>query len=261
MPVQTERAETTDRERSTVLRACSVLEVFRGKDQLSLATIAQETGLPKPTALRLVRRLVETGMLERTSGGYQIGLRLFELGQQAPRQEHLRRLSVSALEDLYDATHLFVHLGVRDGRDVVLVDTVGQRTAPGLDAQRGSRMPLYTTAMGKAILASSDPAVLHDALSSRLVPLTATTIKDPRRLAEEVLRARRDGIAYAHSESVQGLCCVGSAIVNSGGAVVGAISVGIWHRRTFDQSRVAASVRAAAAAVSAQVGSLPPGLI
>ncbi|MGW1508049.1 helix-turn-helix domain-containing protein [Streptomyces sp. NPDC002394] len=68
-------------------RLFSVLDAFEGGGPaaLRLTDIAARTGLPAPTALRLVRELVAWGGLERGADGrYRLGIRLRVLGSAAP---------------------------------------------------------------------------------------------------------------------------------------------------------------------------------
>ena len=68
-------------------RAFRILAAFEpGQRSLSLAALSRRAGLPKPTALRLARKLVQWGALERAaSGEYVVGLRLLEIASLAPR--------------------------------------------------------------------------------------------------------------------------------------------------------------------------------
>jgi DNA-binding IclR family transcriptional regulator len=77
--------------------------------------LAERTGLPKPTAHRLLAELVAWGGLERTGRGYRLGMSLFVLGQRVPRHRELREAALPYLEDLYETTHENVHLAVPSG--------------------------------------------------------------------------------------------------------------------------------------------------
>jgi DNA-binding IclR family transcriptional regulator len=74
--------------RTVTSKALAILEAFEsGLPSLSLSQIADAAGLPLPTAHRLVGELVGWGALERDgTGRYCVGLRLWEVGQNAGRQ-------------------------------------------------------------------------------------------------------------------------------------------------------------------------------
>ena len=106
---------------------------------LSLTSLSARSGLPKPTALRLARKLAEWGALERTADGrYVIGLRLLEVASLAPRGHGLRATALPYLEDLHQATGQHVLLAVRDGREAVLVERL---SAHGAGTVRWRRCP------------------------------------------------------------------------------------------------------------------------
>src|SRR5690349_24656953 len=76
---------------SVLGRACALLTSYGpGDAELSLAELSRRTGVPKPTVHRLVVELAGWGIVERTRRGVRLGMRLFELGQLAPRQRGLR---------------------------------------------------------------------------------------------------------------------------------------------------------------------------
>ena len=66
----------------------------------SLAEIARRTGLPKPTLHRLLAALDVLGLVEKTPAGYQLGIRLFELGEHVPRKQKLREAALPFLQAL-----------------------------------------------------------------------------------------------------------------------------------------------------------------
>lgn len=80
-----------------------MLDAFEGGGPaaLRLTDIAARTGLPAPTALRLVRELVAWGGLERGADGrYRLGLRLRVLGAAAPCPRGLLDAALPALRAL-----------------------------------------------------------------------------------------------------------------------------------------------------------------
>ena len=112
-------------------RVLSILAVFElSPSARSLSEIAAESGLPQSTAHRLLGELEEWGAVQRDARGrYQIGLRLWELGQHAGRQ--LRDVVRPFLQDLFGLTQETAHFAIRDGADVLYIDRVyGTRRVP-----------------------------------------------------------------------------------------------------------------------------------
>ena len=105
-------------------RVLSILAVFeKSLAPRSLTDISAETGLPLSTTHRLLAELEAWDALQRDANGrYQIGLRLWELGQHAGRQ--VREIARPLLQDLYSLTQETVHIAVREHTDVLYIDRV-----------------------------------------------------------------------------------------------------------------------------------------
>ena len=245
--------------KSVLERAFAVLDCFTAdKQELTLAELASRTGIPKSTVHRLTRLLVERRLLKRTATGFSVGIGLFEIGELAPDVRALRDASLPSLEELFEQTHETIHLGVLDGHEVLyFVKIVGYRAFP-LPTRTGGRWPVHACALGKALLAFDTPNFQHGLLSD-LKPLTPYTITNPRRLSQQLTRARVEGVAYDDQEAVLGNACVAAPIFGPTGHPAAAVSVaGPPHRLRAAQR--APIVRRAATLITARIGGqLPDG--
>src|SRR5690606_20571721 len=205
-------------------RVLSILAVFeRGLAPRSLTEIAAETGLALSTAHRLVKELEEWDALQRDANGrYQIGIRLWELGQHGGRQ--VRDIARPLLQDLYSLTQETVHIAIRENTDVLYIDRVyGTRRVP--QASRvGGRLPLHATAVGKVILAFEEEWVRESVLAQPLVRRTAGTHVDPARLRVELATARERGYAVTRDEVRVGTASIAVPVFQRGDGAVGARS-------------------------------------
>ncbi len=231
---------------SVLKRAFCLLEVL-GSDGTSvgLAELARRAGLPKATAYRLANQLIDLHVLERAGQEYQLGLKLFELGNSVARQRELREAALPFMEDLYEATHETIHLGVLDDIEVLYVEKIAGRRRCAVPTTLGSRKPLYCTGLGKAILAYSTPQLVEAVIQNGLPRCTRYTITDPHRLELELTRAAETGVAYDREEYELGITCVGSPLLNRAGRAWAAISV-TGPATRFHPERTAAAVRTAA---------------
>jgi len=231
---------------SVLERAFSLLEVL-GSDgaSLGLAELARRAGLPKATAYRLANQLIDLHVLERTGQEYQLGLKLFELGNSVARQRELREAALPFMEDLYEATHETIHLGVLDDVEVLYVEKIAGRRTCTVPTTLGARKPLYCTGLGKAILAYSTPQLLEAVIQNGLPRRTQYTITDPHRLQVELTRAAETGVTYDREEFEIGITCVASPLLNRAGRAWAAISV-TGPTTRFRPERTASAVRTAA---------------
>jgi hypothetical protein len=77
--------------RSIVGRLDAILAAFEDRDRaLSLSEISHRVGLPKSTGHRLAEQLGAVGWLQRSDGGYQVGLKLLDVGGVALQRNGLR---------------------------------------------------------------------------------------------------------------------------------------------------------------------------
>ena len=237
-----------------VRRAFDVLGAFSGRpSRLTLSELVDHTGLPKTTVHRVAVELVELGALERRNGGFALGPRLFELGQQVSRHRRLRDVALPYMQDLYGITHETVQLAVLDGLEVLYVEIIHGHRRVRTPASRGRRMPFHCTGLGKAMVAFSPADVVASALARRLTPRTSRTITDRAALRVELARVRRAGVALDRGESERGLMCAAAPIVNTEGIAVAAISVSIDHRSRVGLTRAAPMVKRAADAISSDL--------
>jgi DNA-binding IclR family transcriptional regulator len=239
-------------------RVLSVLDAFGPRHRtLSLSDIARRAGLTLPTAHRLVRELVEFGALERDpEGRYSVGLRLLELSALAPRGLELREVAFPYLDDLHQTTRGNVHLGVRDGVEVVYVETMRTRTKHPISSRVGDRWPVHASGMGLVLLAYADGELQERVLSGPLEAFTELTVTDPRELRRRLAQIRRTGVAVARGQITLPNLAVAVPVHRGDGEVAAAISVVVEADRARPRE-LAAALKQVSRAITR---SLPPAL-
>lgn len=244
--------------KSVLARGLSLLSAFGPADtELGLAELAARTGLPKPTAHRLLRELVSLGVLERgPAGGYRLGLALFVLGQRVPRQRSLREAALPYLEDLYEATHENIHLAVPDGGDTLFLEKLTGRRSMPIVSRVGGTLPAHCTATGKVFLAYRSPGRLPHTLGAGLRRRTPRTIIAPGLLMQDLERTRARGYGINREEAEVGVSAVAAPVYDANGVPAAAISVtGDTFRMDFE--RLGRAVRGAARALSEELARRP----
>lgn len=154
-------AEASDTPISVLGKADLLLAAYvSGPNTMGLTELSRRSGVPKASAHRLAVELVALGLLARTPAGYQLGWRIFELGQLVPGPASLRTVARPALMDLRAATRGVVHLAVPQGSDCVYLERLAGRQETSMVAGVGSRVPKYATASGRLFLAYADEQTL-----------------------------------------------------------------------------------------------------
>jgi DNA-binding IclR family transcriptional regulator len=240
-----------ERPPSMLDRAVQLLTAFRPDGEpLTFTELVEAGGLTRTTTHRLAHDLVRLGLLRLEDGRYSVGLMLFELGRLVPVSRTIRDAAVPFLQDLFEATHETVHLGLRDGFDVVYAEKIHGHGSIDLPSRVGGRLPLTCTAVGKALLAA-DPAAEAQALQRPLARLTRASVTDAAALAAQLAEARRTGVTLEREEANLGVACVASAIMVAGKAPA-AVSVSVPIER-YEPWRLAAAVRTTALGISRQL--------
>ncbi|MCJ0763675.1 IclR family transcriptional regulator [Variovorax terrae] len=145
---------------SALARGLAVLRVVsQASKPLSNRELAEATGIPKATVSRLAATLVGAGYLRQLADSerFSLSATLLELSNAYLRNFDLRSHARPHLAELAEQAGAAVHLGVRDGLDIVLIDHIRPRSAVILsNLDVGSRMAIATSASGRAYLASAD---------------------------------------------------------------------------------------------------------
>ncbi len=198
-----------------------------GEGPVSLTELAETLGLTKSTVLRLAVPLTEEHLLRRDpqTSRFTLGDGVLRLGQSYLDGLDLRGIAAPVLRELMLETHDTCHLVVRDGLDVVYIDKVEQKSAVRMASRVGRRMPMQSTAVGKAIIAFSSPDVLEQVLDSGLRPITERSIGDSDVFRVEIARTGRRGYAIDDRENEPEVRCVGAPIFDHEDVVVAALSV------------------------------------
>src|SRR5579884_1465049 len=244
--------------RSVTSKALAVLASFETEpDRLTLSEIAERSGIAVSTAHRLVAELVAWGALERGADGrYQVGIRLWEVGQHAARE--LTEVAHPFLQDLFELTRRNVHLCIREGADVLYLERFyGSRRVP-MVAQVGSRLPLHPTAVGKVLLAYEEPWFRDAYLTGTLERRTAFTITEPGRLGRELRKVRERGYAVTQEEIRLGSCSVAVPVLTEDGAAAAAIGIVVSSQEASEIPRLLPALRGTAQRVEAALRTSGP---
>ena len=143
-------------------RGVQILQAFRPSGgSLTLPDLVTRTGLPRATAYRLAQNLVDLGLLEHGDRGYVPGLGLFELGELVGARRQLREAALPFMEDIYEATHQTINLGVRDELDVVYAERIRGHHAVDVPSSMGGRrylLPPVTSGQTRPSVRRSEPS-------------------------------------------------------------------------------------------------------
>jgi DNA-binding IclR family transcriptional regulator len=238
-------------------RAFAVLGAFDAEHRiLSLADLTRATGLPRSTALRLARKLTETGALERRDDGrYAIGVRMLEIASLAPRGDGMRAVAMPYMEDLLRAVGQHVLLAVRDGDVALLIERLSAHDADPVLYRVGGRMPLPSTGVGLVLLAGAPRAVQERIVAGLFADETGRRADGTAELRRVLADVRRNGYATMTVTAPWPRTSVAAPLHGPDGSVGAALSVVIPGAGT-DHGAITSAVRACARAISRELSNV-----
>lgn len=243
---------------AVVDRAFTLLRSFDAEHRAQpLAELARRTGTPRSSALRMARKLVEVGALERLDDGrYVIGLRLLEIASLAPRGHGLRAVAMPFMEDLFHVTGQHVLLAVRDEAEALLVERLSAHDADPVRFRVGGRMPLPTTGVGLVLLAHAPADVQEAVIGSFESGDGDDVVRTPAELRRALAEIRRGDYAVGTQSAPRPVLTVAAPVRDAEG-VVAALSVVVPGTGPGPAAYVPA-VRTTARAISRQLASERP---
>lgn len=214
-------------ELGAVGRALCLLEELSKVKSSNLEALSKVTGLPKATALRLLSSLVELGYVNRDSmDRYSLTLRMFTVGSRALGHVELLDIASPVADELRDRTGETVHIGVLEGFCAVYVLKRESLYTIRMYSRVGRSIPLHCSAIGKCLLASSDPGFVESYVKENgLAAYTPSTICRAEDLEHELAKVRSLGYAVDDGEHEEGIFCIAAPIRDSSGETVAALSV------------------------------------
>ena len=216
-------------ENSGLIRGLNVVSaIAESKAPLRFADLQTSLEVPKATLHRLLTSLQLEGMVrfDESSQTYRVGYRLLELANMAWKQSDVRDLAYPFMLDLAEVSGESVQLAVLVDSNAVYLSQVESEQSIRYTVSVGDKSPVYCSGVGKAMLAML-PASQRELLikSLEFKRYTQQTITTPALLNRELNEIRKNGFAVDNEEHQHGVCCVASAIIDSLGVPVAAISV------------------------------------
>lgn len=193
------------------------------------------------------------GLVRLDDGRYALGMRLWELGVQAPSARNLRTVALPYLEDLYESTHEHVHLAILDGRDALYIEKLSGHDAVNVISRVGGRLPLHSTGVGLVLLAHASTEVIGDYLGQALQRFLPNTVTNPDELRRRLADIRAKGVAYMSEEMTPGSSSIAAPVRDRSGQVVAAVSV-VTRTRADSRATADQAVRVAAIGISRALG-------
>lgn len=227
----------------------------------SHTAIAQGLNIPKSSLTALLQDLHSKGYLHRhpDTAAFTIGVQVLWLANSYLRNLNLVKVGQPVVAELFSQVKEFSVLAIPIGNEYVVICTESVPSISGHSLQIGSRGPLRSSALGKAVLAFSPDSYVDEIL--RTAPPVATKQAKGKEtdIRKELEQVRKTGIAHSQGEALAGVYGFAAPVFNATGVPVAALGVGVPSSdlTAARTTRIESSLKREAAKLSAQLGWLP----
>lgn len=198
---------------ATLARGLGVLRTVEALPGATLHELFRQTGLPKPTLLRLLRTLEEEGFIARrlADGAYMPAHRPVPEPASGHKWLPLGEAARSSLSALGQAIAWPTDLGVRDGLAMLVLESNRRLSSIAVNRQAlGARPHMLWSAMGRAYLAWCPPAEREEILAGLRASRAAEDRAARNAGAVEKLLTETRSRGYATRDPRYGIVDVGT---------------------------------------------------
>jgi DNA-binding IclR family transcriptional regulator len=210
-------------------KAAAVLDVLAGKSDMTPAELSEALGEPRSTVYRLLTALAEHEYVEPgpRRGSYQLGLRLYALGNAAARRfRDVRTAALPSMERLHEATRQTIFLVVRRGFKALCIERLDGQLVGVMVLSVGGSIPLHGGANARTLLAFGPRELWDDYIASGpLERFTDTTPATRKALFRELETISKQGYAVSDEDVIAGIASLGAPIFDERGLIRAAISL------------------------------------
>ena len=209
-------------------RVLAILEYLgRFRKGQSASEIARSLSLPANTVGRITETMCNRGWLYRREDDRRFVLtnRVADLTRPVVNDKSLTMCAWDALRNLRDRTGETTQLVVMSDNKCLILEQCISDQPIKVSGKVGMRVPSYSCAPGKSILANLPKQELEEYLNHvTLKKFTPRTLNTIAALEKELEKVKESGFAVDLAEGLEGIHCVSAVILDDYQYPVGAIT-------------------------------------
>ena len=225
---------------SSVLKVFSILQASGEQKEIGVSELSQHLMMSKATTYRFLQTMKTLGYVsqENEADKYSLTLKLFELGAKSLEYVDLIGLADKEMRLISEQTNEALHLGALDHESIIYIHKIDSNYNLRMQSKIGRRNPLYSTAIGKVLLADRDEAFIRETLSHvEFIKHTEKTLENTDQLLSELEIVKTQNYAEDNQEQEPGLRCIAAPIYDRFGTVIAGLSISFPTIR-FDEKRL-----------------------
>ncbi|MCF6273610.1 MAG: IclR family transcriptional regulator [Rhodobacteraceae bacterium] len=209
-------------------RGLIILEALAQQPRISLSALARTVGMPPSTVHRILATLQSHGFadIEPHTQDWTIGIGAFRVGNTYLSRTNLVEAAQAGMRELTDETGETANLGIADEGYIVFISQTESQNPIRAMFRAGTRSPMHSSGIGKAMLAHMPRADVEAALNaSGQTEFTDRTLTSPQALLADLEVIAGQGWSFDNEERYKGMRCIASAIFDNRGNAVAGVSV------------------------------------
>lgn len=244
---------------SSVMKVFGILQALAEDREHGITELSQRLMISKSTLYRFLQTMKTLGYVDQQgdSDKYTLTLKLFELGASALQNVDLIRSADIQMREISRQTKETIHLGALEEDSIVYIHKVDSLYNLRMYSRIGRRNPLYSTAIGKVLLAWRDVWQVKEIMAQvtycRSTPRTVGSMEELLSVLEQV---RAQGYGEDNEEQEEGVRCIAVPVFDRFGVVIAGLSISFPTIRFSEQqkSNYVVLLHKAAKTISEQMG-------
>lgn len=225
---------------SSVMKVFCILQALAEQKDIGISELSQRLMMSKTTTYCFLQTMKTLGYVTQDGENdkYGLTLKLFELGAKSLEYVDLISLADKEMRYISEKTNEALHLGALDDDAIIYIHKIDSGYNLSMQSRIGRRNPLYSTAIGKVLLAERDEAFIRNTLKEvTFVKHTDNTLANVEQLLTSLKTVRENHYAEDNQEQESGLNCIAVPVYDRFGYVIAALSISLPSIRFHDNDR------------------------
>lgn len=222
-------------------RGIAALVFLSKRKTAGVTEVAEELGVNKSTAHRILETLIETNMVaqDKETAKYKLGPGILRLSDRLVKNLNVISTAKPVMAQLVEATGESAHLCMLSNDSAVVIEQATTSSRLAVHAKIGNTEPAHCSSVGKCLLAYCEEDK-RESIIARLhfEPYTQKTITDAQALRDELKAVVQRGYAIDDGEVSEDVMCIAAPVYNNAGTVPYSLGISCPKSRVNGDRRV-----------------------
>lgn len=210
----------------SAIKVFDVLELIVERTKLTVTEASKLTGYTSSTIQRILNTLRYLDYIEQDQNTleYYPTFKIYNLGHQIHITDTISSTAKPHMRKMAEELNETINLGILDNHRIIYLDKVLSTSPLRVDISPNTLIPLYSSALGKAIAAFNQNEY---SFGDNYEKFTDNTLQSDEELKNNLIDIKKQGYSLDNEEFVEGLICIGVPILNKENEAIASLSVSI----------------------------------